>query len=804
MPDVHELPTLLLATSISSSGPSENMRDDIINRPKLSDARRPSTAIGLESFIPPSSSRAAVESNTQPDLKSRPSFSITDMFPSTSSSRWKIPRASSLKRNKGPSNVDNGRRVSSAPMAENTIKSPSSISAEAGKLILPKTRTLGRRRGSLSATTSNPQEIVDDLSSPLPPLNRLSTFEIDLPTTAPSYPIGLQPRPSPSSPKLSTTPSPPFSSPLSPAIARNKSHRPSGAPSDRASTLLGSDHENSRFLSSDDDDYYDFRSETVYSSTRTGATGSSHSGIRRPPIETIFDESPPAELPQHKLIALQDLISSQSFVESDAHGRRNAEAEQSLSSSVRATAPCKDVEYPPTPTHAADRPLPVDFPSSPPDIPFEVGRTHSVGQDMDDFPDDDWSVKDVENSNPALPRYNLTSNNDPSTPLDRSPRFSFSPNGAVAGGDSLANSDIFKWSEQSLTEKESLQGSLPRPKTVHGIKNNDARGSRLGGRRGSNALHLRSQSVPVPPDGSGHRSHNNTSKLESWMLGNKGVSEDWDGDFDFEETHRTIKQTAPEVDAIRSSSSSGMLVPRAILDRQASVRGQFGHVKELTLLVEELKRLRQQANVQGILHGQSAELWKEAEGIINLATLDDEEQDFLSPRSPPASGSEFDAFDEDSPSSRSRRRSGYPSPREDRLANQDDISGPQVSTKSSPDKSKSDTLPTSRPRKESVAKAKSVLETIHQQRSEYNSTFIDAKASQKKLPFDTTSLRDLVTRAGVVTRALKEIVRRSETASPKIKPRSSTPPDPPFSQIFQQPPSPLHEINGHMKMMTVV
>ncbi|EDN05293.1 predicted protein [Histoplasma mississippiense (nom. inval.)] len=32
----------------------------------------------------------------------------------------------------------------------------------------------------------------------------------------------------------------------------------------------------------------------------------------------------------------------------------------------------------------------------------------------------------------------------------------------------------------------------------------------------------------------------------------------------------------------------------------------------------------------------------------------------------------------------------------------------------------------------------------------------------QKLPFDTQSLRDLVIRAGVVTRSLKEVVRKAE------------------------------------------
>ncbi|MCJ1468692.1 hypothetical protein MMC07_007321 [Pseudocyphellaria aurata] len=804
-------PTLLLATSITSS-PANDVPENSIGGPPPAHRRRPSTAIGVQTLISPLTPNPDMDPGNQPDSHSRRSFSLADMFPSPSPSTWKTPRSASLRRNKETSRVPHGRRVSSAPLATLSSHSPSSASAEVSKLNPLKTRAVGRNPGGASGGASSSVDEPENPPSPLPPLNRISTFDIDLPTTAPSYPASPTSRVPSSSPRISSAPSPLISSP--PAAARNKSHRPSGAPSDRTSTLLGSDNENSRFLSSDEDEF-DFRSDTVYDSTRTGATGSSHSGVRRPPIETIFDESPPAELPQHKLITLQDLLSNQSFVESNADTRRNAAADQGLPTPGRVVAPCKEDEYP-TPIHAANTARLTDFPSSPPDISLEVGSDRSVVHHMDDFRDDeDWSLENAEEFNQPLPKYDLSSNHDRPDPITNAPRYSLgTPNAGATGLESSPKANIFEWSEQSLADKESLPGSSPRPKTVHGVKAKETRSSRLSGRRGSSALHLRSQSVPVPQDASGHRAHNSTSKLESWVLGNKGVSEDWDGDFDFEETHRPSKPTAPGNDAIRPSLSSGMLVPRAILERQASVRGQFGQVKELTLLVEELKRLRQQGSVQGILHGQSAELWKEAEGIINLATLDDEEQEFLPPRSPLATGSDFDGFDEESPSS--RRKSGHP--RDDRC---DDSPSSQVSPRSSSDRPKLD-IP-SRPRKESVAKAKSVLETIHQQRSELDS-FIDAKSAQKN--FDTTSLRDLVTRAGVVTRALKEIVRRAEN-SPPAKPRPTTPQDPVFSQIFQ-PHSPSiktprvtqspksntfrggtitgndNEINGHMKMMTVV
>ena len=394
-----------------------------------------------------------------------------------------------------------------------------------------------------------------------------------------------------------------------------------------------------------------------------------------------------------------------------------------------------------------------------------------------------------------------------------------------------------------MGDKDSSKGDSPRPKTVHGRQVKELRGSRVSGRRGPSALHLRSQSVPVSREMSGHRSHNHASKLDTWVLGNKGPSEDWDDDFQFDELPQGSKDAAVGNEPMRASYSSAMLVPRSILERQASVHGQFGQVKELTLLVEELKRLQVQASAQGIMEGQSAELWKEAEGIINLATLDEEEQDLFPPRSPHSPSFDFDAFDEDSPSARTRRRSGMSPPRDDHPSNTNDSSGSQPPSRPSQELSGLETppRPSSRPRKESSAKAKHVLESIHQQRNHYDTTLLDAPFAQKKLPFDTTSLKDLVTRAGVVTRALKEIVRRAENGPETPEARPSTPRDPPYiSQMFQQPPtsptvsksprvtqgptspkspksqksSPYlggsiagndnNDINGHMKMMTVV
>ena len=580
----------------------------------------------------------------------------------------------------------------------------------------------------------------------------------------------------------------------------------------------------------------DARSSTIYDSTRTGATGSSQSGTKRPHIDTIFDESPLPDLPPEKeLLTLKNLNIADQKANPALRGPQLTSIKLDVENASDAVSQSKEHEVPsvsqevtlPSDTTKQDRSCAVVEPRHTRTDMFEqqalgetaseIGLAENKGRKLERS--ESSSRKAIGGLDDVSPEERSRSRRSTSRRRDSPPVGNTRPN-------------PFEWSEKPIVDRESLQVDSGRPKTVHGKQGKESRGHRLSGRRGPPPLHLRSQSVPVPND---NRGHSNGSKLDGWILGNKGPSEDWDGDFDFEEAPRTPKPVSEE---LRPNASSGMLVPRAILERQASVHGQFGQVKELTKLVEELKRLQQQAKLQGIIGGQAIELWKEAEGIINLATLDEEEQDLLPTNSPAA---EFDFFDEDSPSNR-RQRSEAASPKDDgSTTSLQDIS-PRLSPRPSYDTSNPET-PLSKPRlrKQSSAKAKTVLENIHQQRTHYDPALLDAKITQKKLPFDTTSLKDLVTRAGVVTRALKEEVRRAENRSESPAPmpdqhRPGTPPDPPFSQMFQRPSPPAsfsksprvtqspkspkssrssmlggsiagnndNEINGHMKLMTVV
>ena len=800
---------LLKAVSIT-----ETVKDELSGLPSTPvQSQGPFTSTPTNSIRNVSTYSSHVSPENEFESKSRSSFSISEYFPSPSPSTWKMTRTGSLRRKKGSEASTFGRRTASAPQTLERLNAPHTGQPDVAI----------RNHTSASSSHSN------HASSPLSPLTRLSAFEVDLPNTTASLPPSPQP-PRNSSPSSQTSPSLAlFPNPIAQIGSRSRSHRPSGAPSDRASTLIGSEHENSRVFSVDGEEV-DYRSETAYDSVRTGATGSSHSGVRGARIESIFENPPPPELLKQNLAALQEKLAHTS-----PRGDFIAEEEENFRTPVHMARSHEDNLPTPSryPKQLSSSP---NFASSPP-APMHTVLGGPVYEVLDSPHEDElWGSQEAESTSwnnsereESLSDHELWSTNVCALP-DHAALQGHSP---LAEPDERPRSNLFGWSERSNVDQGNPQGSLPRPKTVHG-KQSTERGSRSTGRRGASGLHLRSQSVPLSPENTNHGKINNASKLDAWILGNKGVSEDWDNDFEFDEPTSLIEPSEAREGKAGVIETPGMLVPRAILERQASVHGQFGQVKELTQLVEELRSLRHQASEYGIIHGQAYELWKEAEGIIDLATLDQEEQEYQMPRSPNSPSFEMDGFDDDSPTSQRRPMSHLSDVSEIATAQQDRNGSRQTLPQSSPSPPNLGSPPQGRSRKDSVAKAKSVLEHIHQQRSSLDPPLKHTtKSPQKKLPFDTTSLRDLVTRAGVVTRALKEIIRRVENPDdpfPTPDRRPSNPPDPPFSQIFHQPHSSPpsnrsprmgkssshnsflggsmtgndNDINGHMKMMTVV
>lgn len=673
-------------------------------------------------------------------------------------------------------------------------------------------------------------------TSPISPLSHMSPFEIQLPKGTPSYPAS----PFPESDRIVSAPS-----------DRVKySKRVSTAPSDPNSMTLSSDNDTRVFT---DDESYDFQSDTAYDSLATRATVSSHSGLKRPQIETIFDESPPIEIPKDP-VRLQDLIAPGSLDtdmdqepnrfssisgqnvgigitgwDDDDHHMTDAPA-QNHATPVKSGGIDEDDDLS-TPMTVVRHMRVVDMESSPPMMSLPVS---SQDDDMDDIRNSieamsvdndelDWdkatdssSTFDEAFAMPDLPKHSASfrSPNLVSMSLQTT-------NGQLLNGSVEKRLSAFDYSEQQKFDANVFNGSSPRPKTVHGKQALEGRGSRAPGRRGPSA-HFRSQSVPVNRDSGIEADVANPviAKFGTWGLGNKPVSEEWNDDFDFDdEFENALDEQSNGLSEPKSTLRGTIKVPQAIINRQDSVHGQFNQVQEFMLLVEELKRLRTQGTRLHLLDF-DPQVWEDAESIVNLATLnDDDDDDIIPPHSPSLSG--FDDFDEDLPQS---SRISSSRTRLDDTRRKDSASRLSLSNPATP--------PSGRPRGESLAQAKNFLQNIHEKRNGPKSSPAHVEEPKpEKLPFDTQDLRKLVEQAGVISKGLKEIIRKAEglSLSPEKTPQRFQDPD--FSKIFIRPDespsptlkkpflpksrsansylgSPVHndgddEISGHLKIMTV-
>ncbi|PGG96188.1 hypothetical protein AJ79_09687 [Helicocarpus griseus UAMH5409] len=767
VPEPNVAPTLLLSPSITRD--TSKCRTDC-NGAWMSDDERPMSRDSIKSSdaIPDEQPAGSVPMG---ERKSRQSFSIGEMITGTSPNSWKLSAAKSM-----------GRRRGFSFSKERSAEHPSpsdDLGAKIEALNLNSARFRKRRTITNSDTFRRPSTssqaeynfheldtINSESNSPKSRLRRLPRYS-ELRAELSPGPITCNiPLDSGSRSSSGEQSSDPSGNTFSTSSGPTRTQRLSAATSDPASTLVGSDND-TRIFSSGDEDELDFQSDTCFDSfpTRVGVGGPpAHRGPR---IETIFDRPSSLELADEKLRVLENLntevshaeISSEQF---SANIDCSLKVDASISlSTAESGSSRKQQPNPPTtqPTESTEN-------------PNDDSLDWSILDEMECL--DDQKVPYPE-SRPSQAHQGLSI---PRSNTDR-------PFSSVTLDEtsSRARMSLFDWSEKQRSDKDS-QGSDFRPKTAHGKQAPETRGGRTVTRRGTSAVHLRSQSVPLSREPSLNNAHQSSPKFGTWGLGNKGATEDWDGDFEFEDLD---KQDGAKDDGVQTKfalPNQGMKVPKAIMERQASVHGQFGHVQELTLLVEELKRLRIRARNLSILDGPSSELWKEAKGIINLATLEEDEDEggltakHLLP-SPTFSAVEdleddFFADGQTKAQTSSVKDDTRRSPLSERINSSHSITPPP------------------RPRTDSSIKAKFVLDTIHQQRGLNDPAYLESTIDPtQKLPFDTQSLRDLVIRAGVVTRALKEIIRKAEGVCAGTPETDHRPQDPPFSQMFARP---LHNV----------
>ncbi|KAK4103277.1 hypothetical protein N658DRAFT_307331 [Parathielavia hyrcaniae] len=630
-------------------------------------------------------------------------------------------------------------------------------------------------------------------SSPLPPFSRLSNYNIDVTR------IGL-PTPPPTGASRS------LHSPINYSQAPSTTTHSRGPSGERSVTLAGSDV-SARDAAFGEDEDTDFRSDGMYDSFRTGASSSRVRSVETP-LESMFDDSPPstASNSRAKRLSIQEMLG------------RSWDGETKIT---------EEDEGVPTPIRPAHFDEAAEFEPqgrNPKDFTFDAAHGLSVVDgrfgrlSFDDDDDDDWPRDDDNALSNHLSPPSSTNSRRVSPTLRHALR-SISGNGShCLRGDSMSDrprSNIFDWSEPTVHDK--FDTDTARPKTVHGKQELDLRGGRSASRKLPGAAHIRSQSVPVVPDPTDGSKP--PPKFGTWGRGTKTASEDWDDDFEFDGDEAAV--CLP--DGKDSATSFSMVVPASIQATQPSVRAHSGQIRELSLLVNDLKRLCRHGKELEILRGPMSTKWAEAESIIALASPDEDEDDDLSSTRPSTDldrskiddrfleegfdGSFFDHTDDpfDFPEPEMSKtavvRERHSPRRRSVFSPDDDIFGNWPLTEGTTTPAR----PRTPSRCSSPSRNSTIISTVIEAMKQQQKTVLDRVKSpapkptpNTKLFFDTNSLQELVKRAGQLRDSLSDAVRRAEllTQSPAGTPRRERlsrhqNPDgsPAFTRVFVDPAS---------------
>ncbi|KAK3316292.1 hypothetical protein B0H66DRAFT_290207 [Apodospora peruviana] len=636
-------------------------------------------------------------------------------------------------------------------------------------------------------------------SSPLPPLSRLSSFNIDVAT------LGL-PSSSSAAPPRQQFPTP--INYMSGSLALSGLPRSRGGSGERTSTLAGSDFDGRDGISGDDEDT-DFKSDGMFDSFRTVASSSRVRTVETP-LDSMFDESPPSTAGNSKTkrLSIQEILGG-----SWDGGNKIMEEDESIPTPIRTAHLANAVEF----THREQDDDRFSFDGSP---ELSLANRDFGRLSLDDEDDDDWARDDENTLSNHLSPPSSSTNSRRVSPTFRHVLLNISGNAAHDlrrdPMEDRPRSNIFDWCEPTIHDKFDTDGHSPRPKTVHGKQELDLRGGRSVTRKGPSAAHVRSQSVPVVPDPSDNSKP--PPKFGTWGLGTKTASEDWDDDFDFDEDAPDLSGGGKD-----SATSFSMVVPASIQATQPTVKAHSGQIRELSLLVNDLKRLCRHGKDLDIQHGTLAPKWKEAENIIALASPDEDNGEEEEPRTPSMEfdrskideqyieeGFDASVLDYDSPFGTPERemtkttvvrerqvvhRRSVFSPEDDIFGNNwplaDDSSTTRFTRPHTPEPSHS-------PNRNSAV-ISTVIEAMQQQRSISDpvKSMTPNKPSDSKLFFDTNSLQELVKRASHLRDSLSDAVRRAEllTQSPAGTPRRERQSrhnqdgSPAFTRVFTDPAS---------------
>ncbi|RCI10177.1 hypothetical protein L249_8640 [Ophiocordyceps polyrhachis-furcata BCC 54312] len=529
---------------------------------------------------------------------------------------------------------------------------------------------------------------------------------------------------------------------------------------ERSPVTEGFDGDARGFTSGDDDDT-DLKSDTLFDSLRTLA--SSRARVIDTPLESVYDESPPSTAGNGKTMRLsvQDVL-GRSWDEED---RIMEEEDEHRLTSAHGFS-----------THDRAKFMAVPRPAG-------IAPGQSTLDDALDDDDEDWTKDDdvTFSKSPSAPPKGTSArprgiNPNVQMALPSVERGIRSLTSTPTGRPDRPLSNLFDWSETSAHGKHEGGENCLRPKTAYAIPLADSRGGRAAVRKGPTPTHVRSQSVPVVHD-SPEESKPAGPKYGTWGLSTKTVSEDWDEDFEFGAGAGDGKDGPAGRDR-----EDVFAVPESIRATQPSVRAHSGQIRELSLLVNDLKRLFRHGRELNMLNGEQTGLWREAEGIITLASPDEDDAN-EGPRTE-SDSDQWGASVDSSEASKWRttvvrerqspRRRSVLSPEEDVFGaswpTAEDCGGQQdrTGTPRTLDGKTSDVSGVVRCVMESLRKPARPAEAARPSRSN--------DGCHGRVQFDTNNLKELVKRAGELRDVLSDMIRKADwmTQSPTTTTTTTT------------------------------
>ncbi|KAH8170942.1 hypothetical protein LIA77_09723 [Sarocladium implicatum] len=702
---------------------------------------------------------------TPSSKKARPSISMSF----SSAGNWVSRTSGSLRRPKRGAESRNGnKRYVSAPVSGTQALADQDTS-QMEESLSPTHTPNDRGAPSVSSTKAQRPARQRNTSSPLPPLSRLAEGHVDVSRIG-SDGGGLS--------RSAMRPHQPSGSSSSSAAMSPRR----GVGFDGRSNIDGSEGESRDFGSVDDDDT-DFKSDGIFDSIRTA--GSSRGRAVETPLDSMYDESPPSTAGNGKAkrLSIHEIL-GKAWDEED----RIPEEDENTQTPVRVSRARFSTDT-------------NDGASS---------AREPVRMSMDDDFDDDWAKDDDAPFKSLSPPSNGGSlNSRGMNPNVRLALANISGNGTLDASinDSISErplSNLFDWSEPSAHEKHD-DGHSPRPRTAYAKQESDPRGGRSATRKGPTPTHVRSQSVPVVHDGPDETKTAN-GKYGTWGMSSKTVSEDWDEDFEFGGS------TAGDDPGLQDMFA----VPESIRATQPSVKAHSGQIREFSLLVNDLKRLCRHGRDMSLLDGPYRSLWKEAEGIITLASPDEEDEDGDKQSD---FSLDLEAFDADDRSWREgmdaesldkldaaidshpamsktavvRER---PSPRRRSVFSpDDDIFGYNASADNHVSSSRASRPRTPEPGPRKAPDVNGVVRHV-MEAMQQRSTAPPQPSKSDRMHFDTNSLKALVKRAGDLRDILSDAIRKVDqiTQSPARTPRHDRydrhqESSPAFTKVFEEPTS---------------